>query len=329
MTTTQESSGDAMPRTSGSAPRFVQASSLEEALGCLAAGARPIAGGTDLVVAIRSGRSTWPESLVAIDRIAELSAISVQDSKLRIGAAVTHAQLMGSPATRGRYQALGDAAALIGSPATRNVGTLGGNIMNASPAADTAAPLLAAGALVEVASLRGVRQIPIADLWSGPGRTTVADDELCTAVLLDVDDDGAAVADAPRSSAYLRLEYRRSMEIAVVGAAASVCLAPDGAVAEIDVALSAVAPTVMALAPIKLDGRSPHEVGDAVAQAAREQAIPISDVRASDTYRKEMVAVMARRAVMVAARRAAGEPIGVPANRHLGIGVALNPGDSQ
>lgn len=304
-------------------PRFVQASSIDEALQCLAEGARPIAGGTDLVVAARSGRKALPASLVAIDRIEELGSITAEAGQLRIGSAVTHRQLLDDPDVARRGTALADAAALVGSPATRNVGTLGGNIMNASPAADTAAPLVALGATVEAASQRGTRQLPIAELWSQPGQTTLADDELCIAIIVDSDDD------ATRGSAYLRLEYRRAMEIAVVGAAASVTLTSTGSISDARVALSAVAPTIVSLPDGLLEqaeAPTPDAVGAAAADAARTLAAPISDVRASDSYRREMVAVMARRAVLVAARRAAGETIEVPANRHVGIGVALTSG---
>lgn len=305
--------------------RFVSATSIDEAVQCLAEGARPIAGGTDLVVAARSGRRSLPASLVAIDRIDELQTLAMTGSELRIGAAVTHRRLLDDPEVRTRCTALADAAGLVGSPATRNVGTIGGNVMNASPAADTAAPLVVAGATIEARSLRGTRHVPIDELWSGPGSTTLAADELCTAIVLDGESQSTG-------SAYLRLEYRRAMEIAVVGAAASVTLSASGAVTAVRVALSAVGPTIVSLPPQVLEDAAaptPEAVGDAAAAAARSLSTPISDTRASDAYRREMVAVMARRAVLVAARRAAGEPIGVPANRHVGIGVALPQGGSQ
>lgn len=314
--------------TTSPAPSFVQARTLQEALDHLAQGGRPIAGGTDLVVAARSGRSALPASLVAIDRIDELRTITRQGSQIRIGAAVTHAQILADTDIRTSCTALADAAGLVGSPATRNVGTIGGNIMNASPAADTAAPLVTAAATVELASVRGVRSIPISDLWSGPGRTTTADDELCTAIVIDVDPGTASTRPA---SAYMRLEYRRAMEIAVVGAAASLRLASDGSVSDLRVALTAVAPTIVALGPDALDtdAKTPDDAGHAAAAAAKTAASPISDVRASESYRREMVAVMARRAVSIAAQRASGQDLGVPANRHVGIGAAFSTGVSR
>jgi len=295
---------------------FVIAATLDEALTAVAAGARPIAGGTDLVVGARDGKEPLPDHLVAIDRIAQLAEIDPSPGGLRIGALVTHATLMADPLVASEFTALADAAALVGSPSTRNLGTLGGNVMNASPAMDTGAPLLVLGATAELQSISGSRSVPIAELWTGPGSTSAAPDELLVGLTL-------APGGASSASAYVRLEYRRAMEIAVVAAAARVTLADDGNIAAAAVALTAVAPTIIAVEGIdQALGRDPDAAADIVAQLAAEQAAPISDLRASDTYRRHCVGVMARRAVAAAARRAAGEDIAVPVNRALGIGAA-------
>lgn len=296
---------------------FTIATSLEDALSALAAGARPIAGGSDLVVGARQGKAPLPESLVAIDRIASLGGVDVSVGGVRLGALVTHAVLEGDATIAGKYTALADASALVGSPATRNVGTLGGNVMNASPAMDTGAPLLIFGAEVELQSVGGTRRLPVAELWTGPGRTSARADELCTAIHLP--------ARAERSgSAYVRLEYRRAMEIAVVGAAASVELGADGTAASLALALTAVAPTIVAVDDVS--SLAGGEVDEAlladVAEMASARAVPISDLRASDQYRRHCIGVMARRAVDAAARRARGETLGVPVNRSVGIGAA-------
>ncbi|HSB85520.1 MAG TPA: FAD binding domain-containing protein [Ilumatobacteraceae bacterium] len=296
---------------------FTIATSLEDALGALAAGARPIAGGSDLVVGARQGKAPLPESLVAIDRIESLGGVDVSVGGVRLGALVTHAVLEGDATIAGKYTALADAGALVGSPATRNVGTLGGNVMNASPAMDTGAPLLIFGAEVELQSVGGTRRLPVAELWTGPGRTSARADELCTAIHLP--------ARAERSgSAYVRLEYRRAMEIAVVGAAASVELGADGTAASLALALTAVAPTIVAVDDVS--SLAGGEVDEAlladVAEMASARAVPISDLRASDQYRRHCIGVMARRAVDAAARRARGETLGVPVNRSVGIGAA-------
>ncbi len=297
---------------------FTIASTLDDALAALAAGARPVAGGSDLVVAARHGKSPLPDAIVAIDRLTELGGVTASADGVRIGALATHAALMTDPMILAVCTGLADACALVGSPATRNVGTIGGNVMNSSPAMDTGAPLLAAGASVELRSANATRVVPMGVLWTGPGRNVAAADELCTAVLLP------NVA-ARTGSAYVRLEYRRAMEIAVVGAGASVTLAGDGTISGLSVALTAVAPTIIAVGG--LDGIAVGRAVDEdlladVAAIASEQASPISDLRASDRYRRHCVGVMARRAVEAAVRRAGGESIPVPVNRAFGIGAA-------
>jgi CO/xanthine dehydrogenase FAD-binding subunit len=292
---------------------FTIATTVEEAIAALAAGARPVAGGSDLVVGARHGKAPLPDDLVAIDRLVELARIEITDAGVRIGALVNHHTIEHHPVLATLYASLADGSALVGSPSTRNVGTLGGNVMNASPAMDTGSPLVVLAAEAELCSARGTRRVTMGDLWTGPGRTSAASDELCVAIHLP--------SPATRSnSAYLRLEYRRAMEIAVVGAGASVALAPDGTITAVRVALTAVAPTIIEVTG--LTGGSVADVAAAAAELAAEQARPISDVRASDRYRRHTVGVMASRAVEAAARRAAGETIPVPVNRAIGIGAA-------
>jgi CO/xanthine dehydrogenase FAD-binding subunit len=292
---------------------FVIAASIDDALTALASGARPIAGGSDLVVGARHGKAPLPASLVAIDRIDALRTVERRaDGGLRIGAGVSHSVLEHHAEVIATHTALADAAALVGSPATRHVGTLGGNVMNGSPAMDTGAPLVVFGATATLASTSGRRVVSMGDLWIGPGRTSARPDELCVAIDLP-----AAVAHS--ASAYVRLEYRRAMEIAVVGAAAFVTLDGDGTITDVRVALTAVAPTIVEVTG--LTGGPPADVAAAAAAAASDQARPISDLRASDRYRRHTVGVMARRAVDAATRRARGEIVGVPVNRSLGIGA--------
>ncbi len=298
------------------------AGSLDEALVAVGAGIRPIAGGSDLVVGARHGKAPLPTRLVAIDRLPELRTITVgtgtgaPHGALVLGACVSHGDIERHPLIVEHWSALADASALVGSPATRHVGTIGGNVMNASPAMDTGAPLVVLGATAELRSTRGERHLSMAELWAGPGRTHAAPDELCVAIHLPA-------RPARSGSAYVRLEYRRAMEIAVVGAAASVLLAQDGTVAHVSAALTAVAPTIVAVDGLDhLAGGTPVDVAAAVGAAAAEQARPISDLRASERYRRHCIGVMARRAVEAAARRAGGEHLAVPVNRALGIGTA-------
>lgn len=295
---------------------FLIAQSLDEALAALAGGARPVAGGTDLVVGARHGKAPLPQALVAIDRLADLKNITETEHGVSIGALVSHHDIESHPLLTTVYAGLADGSALVGSPATRHLGTLGGNIMNGSPAMDTGAALQVLGAEIELRSASGRRRVPIASLWSRPGHTTAAPDELCVAIHIPRPDDRSG-------SAYLRLEYRRAMEIAVVGAGASVALGDDGTVAAVSVALTAVAPVILGLTDLDtVVGLSIADAAAAVQQLAVAQASPISDVRASDRYRRHTVGIMARRAVEAAARRASGEVVAIPLNRAIGIGAA-------
>lgn len=294
---------------------FTIANTLDDALTALAAGARPIAGGTDLVVGARHGKAPLPADLVAIDRIAELKGVTETADGITIGALVTHHDIETHPLLTTVYAGLADGSALVGSPATRHIGTLGGNIMNGSPAMDTGAPLAVMCAEVELRSLRGSRRVPIEQLWTGPGRTAAEPDELCVAIHIP--------APAARAnSAYLRLEYRRAMEIAVVGAAAYVALNDDGTIAALCVGLTAVGPKIFTGDLQGQIGKPVAEAAQKAAELSMEHATPISDVRASERYRRHTVGVMARRAVEAAARRAGGETISTPVNRALGIGAA-------
>jgi CO/xanthine dehydrogenase FAD-binding subunit len=268
-------------------------------------GAGIVAGGTDLVVADRSGKRALPGSLIAIHGLAELRGIRpVDGGATHLGALVTHAELETSALIRAKYSALSDAAALVGSPATRHMGTIGGNLSNASPAMEAGSPLLVFEATVELASSAGSRRVPVAEFIVGPARTALKPGEMLTGVLLPPPPTGRT------GSAYLRLEYRQAMEIAVVGAAALVSLDGSGRCATARLSLTAVAPTCIraAEAEAMLTGETlTAALIDRAAAAAAAAAKPIDDVRGSAEYRREMVAVIAGRALSMAWRRANGE----------------------
>ena len=294
---------------------YLEPATLDEALRLLAEheGAAVVAGGTDLVVGTRQGKRTLPETLVAIHRLPGLDGIAEEGGALTVGALATHDAIERSELVRRRWTALADASAIVGSPATRHVGTLGGNLANASPAIETGAPLVVFGAEVELRGPGGSRSVPVEGLWAGPGRTTAAAGEMITGVRVPAPADGSG-------SAYVRLEYRRAMEIAVVGAAALVTIG-DGVVSDARVALTAVAPTIVRSPAAEEALRGGEPTADAIAAAAaavHDAAAPISDVRGSDAYRKAMIEVMARRAIDVAARRAAGEAVPIPATMTVG-----------
>jgi CO/xanthine dehydrogenase FAD-binding subunit len=287
---------------------FATATTVEQALAALADGARPVAGGTDLVVGARQGKAPLPDALVAIHRVEELRGIAADGDGLRLGALVTHAEICAHPAVLERFTALADASAIVGSHATRAQGTLGGNVMNASPAMETGGPLTCFGATVTLRSAEATRTLPVEDLFAGPGSTVATAGELLLAV--------GVPAPAPGTgSAYVRLEYRRQMEIAVVGVTAVVTLAGDD-VQCARVAITALAPTIRRVpaAEAALAGGAADEV--TIAAAAAEVAAassPISDVRASDRYRRAMAEVIGRRAIEIAVARARGEAVPVPA----------------
>jgi CO/xanthine dehydrogenase FAD-binding subunit len=288
---------------------YAMATTVDEALAALAAGARPVAGGTDLVVGARQGKAPLPDSLVAIHRLTELRGVDEAGDALRLGALVTHADVVADQAVRARYTALADASAIVGSHATRAHGTLGGNLMNASPAMETGGPLVCLDASVTLCSAARTRTMPVAELFAGPGATLAEPDEL----LVSVD----VPSPAPGTgSAYVRLEYRRQMEIAVVGATALVTLDGD-TVTTARVAITALAPTIRRVpaAESALEGTTGGaEAVEAAARAAAEAASPISDVRASERYRRAMAAVIARRAIGAALTRANGGTIAIPAS---------------
>jgi CO/xanthine dehydrogenase FAD-binding subunit len=271
--------------------RFAAPATVAEALAGLEAGGVAVAGGTDLVVAARSGRRSLPQALVSLHRLAELRGIARAEGELLFGALTTHAELERSELVRESWAALSDAAALVGSPATRHVGTVGGNLANASPALELGSPLLVHGARVETSS---GRSLAVSDLLRGPGKTALGPGELIVRVR----------ASNAGASAYVRLEYRRAMEIAVVGAAAWLVLDGDR-VADARVALTAVAPTCVraTAAEEALRGATPTAFA-AAAELAAAAAAPISDVRASQRYRRAQIPIVVRRALERALKRA-------------------------
>ena len=292
------------------------ATTVEDAVRELADGARVVAGGTDLVVGARQGKAPLPERLVAIHRLEELRYLRQADGVLRAGALATHAELAADPTVRGRLTALADASSIIGSHATRAQGTLGGNLMNASPAMETGGPLQCFGATVTLRSASGTRTVAVADLFAGPGRTTSEPGELLEAIEVPLPPEGTG-------SCYLRLEYRRQMEIAVVGATAVLTL-QGGTVVDASVAITALAPTIRRVADAEaaLTGSDAGpEAAKAAAQAIATASKPISDPRASADYRSAMAAVIGRRAIEVAAARARGQEVPIPASPALHGGL--------
>ncbi|MFZ5587139.1 MAG: FAD binding domain-containing protein [Thermodesulfobacteriota bacterium] len=268
---------------------------LAEALGLLAqAGgeARPLAGGTDLLVNLKLGKQGC-RLVVDLDGLDELRETGGGGSKMRLGALVTAAWLARRAGAMG-LMGLAEAGAALGSPQVRNRATIGGNLCTARPAGDLCTMLLALGASAELAGPLGGRQVALADFFQGPGRTVMGAGELLTAALLPPAGPG-------QGSAFEKLGLRQAMEIALVSAAAWLELTPDGkGVVAGRVALGAVAPTPLlsAGAAQALAGQPADEATIArAAAAAAADAKPIDDHRGSADYRRQMAQVLSRRAL--------------------------------
>ena len=297
-------------------PSLFVSGSLSETLNALADGVRPVAGGTDLVVGARQGKKPLPDALVAIHRLVELHYLhtTLEDGRsgIRMGALTTHGEIVAHPLIRNRFTALSDASAIVGSHATRAIGTIGGNVMTASPAMDTGAPLLSLDATVVLQSVGRTRRVPINEFFVGPGKTTARPDELLVAI--EIPDVAGTIG-----SCYVRLEYRRQMEIAVVGAAAFVQI-ENGTIVAARVAITALAPTtrrVEAAESALIGSIGDRAAIDLAAEAAMAATAPISDVRASAEYRQAMARVITRRAIQGAIARSKGELIAIPATSSL------------
>jgi carbon-monoxide dehydrogenase medium subunit len=262
-------------------------------------GARILAGGTDLLVQFRAGLRR-PTAFIDIKRIPELVGITLDDAGLRLGAA-TAAAVIGEHAEAKRlWPGLVEAVRLIGSAQIQGRGTVGGNLCNASPAADTTCALIVNRAMCVIAGPAGERVLPVEEFCTGPGKTALRAGEFLVA--LHIPRPGPRTADA-----YLRLIPRSEMDIAVVSAGVSVTLAPDGTCAAARVAVGAVAPTAIlvseaaaALIGSRLDEASLSKAGAAASAAAK----PIDDKRGTVAYRRATAGVLTRRAARTAAGRA-------------------------
>lgn len=283
---------------------------LEEATEFLARhpGAVPVAGGTDVMIDRRLGRleTDW---LVDLSRLEGLGSIEVTDDTVTVGALTPVRALELDSALMSVAPALVEAARVLGSVQVRNMATLGGNLCHATPSAELAPPLLALGAIATVRGPGGGRELPVADLFGGPGVNTLAPGELLTRVTFPV------VANS--GSTYLRQTIRWSMDLAGVGTAAWMELDSGGRVTSARVALGAVAPTPLAVPGVAelLGGRNwGHELGGEVAALASGACSPISDARGTARYRRHVAGVLARRALHIAWLRAGGDwPDGTPA----------------
>lgn len=261
--------------------------------------ARVLAGGTDLLVQMKAGMAA-PDLVVDIKRIPGLGEITAEDGGWRIGAAVSCAEMGEHAALKGAWPGVVEAAELIGSTQVQGRCTIAGNLCNASPAADSVPALVAAGALARIHGPGGERDCPVAEIPTGPGKTSLAPGEFVTSIFLPVPEPGMA-------DAYLRFIPRTEMDIAVCSAGVCLTLDTSGTCTAARVALGAVAPTVLlvedagkALVGSTLDDKALA----ALAEACEAACSPIDDKRGTAAFRTEVAGVLARRAAGIAATRA-------------------------
>ena len=276
---------------------FLEPSSISEICSLLSQyneDAKVIAGGTDLLVSMKK-RITTPKYIIGMKHIPNLNHIDYTDTAgVSIGALATLRDIETSPIIRDRLRILNDTAGKMASPAIRNMATIGGNLCNAAPSADTAPPLIALGAQAKFMRTKGERTIMLESFFTGPGKSALFVDE----VLVNI-----YVPNPPShtASTYLKLQ-RTAVDIAVVGVAVVATMDSEHkAISDVKIVLGAVAPTPIRAHKTEemMRGKDLKEGRwiEKAAQTAAEEAKPITDVRASAEYRREMVKVLLRHAI--------------------------------
>jgi len=289
---------------------FVSARDAEHAVALIAEhgpSVKILAGGTDLLVEFKHELQD-AEVVVDISRAADLCRIAITDEGLSIGALATHTAIMKSPVIQDMFPALVEAAHTIGAVQTRNLGTLGGNLITCVPSMDSGPTLVALEARVTVAGPKGRRQMPLTELFAGPRKTTLKPGELLTEILIPKENLG-------KPAAFLKFGLRKGQALALVNVAASLWVDWDkNTFVKPRISLGAVAPVVIRTpkAEAFLEGReiTPAAMEEA-GQIAVGEAKPISDFRASAEYRRDLIAVLTKRALATAYVRAEakrGEP---------------------
>ncbi len=261
--------------------------------------AKIIAGGTDLVIGLRNGDHI-PQFIIDITRIEGLRKVEEKNGTISIGAAVTHSEIASSPLVKKYAEVLFDAASEIGSPQIRNTGTIGGNIVNASPAADTLPPLMVLNATGRVVSKEGEREVPLSELFRGPYESNLKPYELLAQITFQK-------LPSDMRSGFVRLARREAMAIARISVAIVLKMeSRERCFEDIRIAVGSVTPTPQRMpeAEVSLKGRSPDE--DVLQQASlkiSEAMIRQSGIRPSTSYKRPVVEALFMRAI----RRALGE----------------------
>lgn len=287
---------------------YVAPTRLEEAIAQLhrwGPRARVLAGGTDLIVQLREHRRDL-DLVVDIKRLAEVNELHWSPPRgLLLGAAVPCSRIYEDAVVARRYPGLIDAVALIGGIQIQNRASVGGNLCNASPAADTVPALIVHRAVAVIASPQGPREVPVEHFCTGPGQTVLQRGELLVHLRVPPPPPGFGAA-------YLRFIPRNEMDIAVAGAGVAVVLDAAGRCREARIALAAVAPTPLLVpeagaalvAETSTNGADWNARLELAARAAQQAARPISDLRASADYRRHLVGVLVKRALRIALQRA-------------------------
>ena len=282
--------------------RYEAPESVEGAIALLSAAtgeARVLAGGTDLLVQMRAD-VVDPDLIVDIKKIAETRAVTEEKGGWRIGAAVTGAELKEHAKLKTAWPGVVEAANLIGSTQVQGRATLGGNLCNGSPAADSVPALIAAGAVATLAGPQGRRDLPVEDVMLGPRKLALKKGEIVVSFLLP--------PRPPRSAdAYLRFIPRTEMDIAVVGAGVSLTLDGAGTISAARVSLGAVAARVLLVqeaAQAIVGSRLDLAAQQRLEAAARAACRPIDDKRGTIDFRTDVAAVLARRTALIALDRA-------------------------
>ncbi len=252
-----------------------------------------IAGGTDLVIGLRSGDHT-PQLIIDVTRIEELHKIEEKNGAISIGAAATHSEIASSSIIKKYGKVLSDAASEIGSPQIRNIGTIGGNIINASPAGDTVPPLMVLNAMGKVVSREGEKEIPLPQLFKGPYETNLKRHELLVQVTFQ------KLSSDVRSS-FIRLARRGAMAIARMSVAVVLRMEKGkNRIEDIRIAVGSVTPTPQRMSEAEnfLKGRSPDEESlKKTSVKVSETMINRSGIRASTSYKKPVVEALFVRAM--------------------------------
>jgi carbon-monoxide dehydrogenase medium subunit len=253
---------------------------------------RFIAGGTDLLVAMRKHKAPLPAALISLRNIDDLSEIEVGD-RIRIGSTVPLSDVEHHPTIAQHFPTLIASIAVLGSRQIRNVATVGGNLCNASPAADTAPPLFVHDAVVELRSEEHQREVPIERFFQEPGKCAIEDGEVLTAIVLE-----RPSASTDTRSLFLR-KGRVKRDLAVVSVAVLMEL-KDGVCRKARIAAGAVAPTPLRLREVEavLEGtRLADDILIEAQEAAMTSVSPITDLRSTEEYRRDLIGVYVRRAV--------------------------------